>query len=154
MQTKCAIELALHSPAALVKTKGISIFPCSFGHRHFLHATTWAISDGSNYAKWDRQTAELYVCTYVHICTLYLHVHRAVIGFLHLALGHVFESSKAKRVEGPRGHSTTTWTKFYPILTPSPLEWTNMDILHILSTLYHMTPVDFLLTPFPLFLST
>ena len=41
---RSAIELALHSPAAwedsLVKTKGISIFPCSFGHRHFLHATT------------------------------------------------------------------------------------------------------------------
>ena len=23
-----------------------------------------------------------------------------------------------------RGHSTTTWTKFYPMLTPSPIEWT------------------------------
>ena len=100
----------------------------------------------------DSRAVRMYL--YVHICTLYLHVHRAVIGFLHLALGHVFESSKAKRVEGPRGHSTTTWTKFYPILTPSPLEGTNMDILHILSTLYHMNPVDFLLTPFTLFLST
>ena len=29
-----------------------------------------------------------------------------------------------------RGHSTTTLTKFYPILTPSPLEWTIVDILH------------------------
>ena len=28
-----------------------------------------------------------------------------------------------------RGHSTTTWTKFWPILTPSPLEWTSVDIL-------------------------
>ena len=29
------------------------------------------------------------------------------------------------------GHSTTTWTKFYIFLTPfSPLEWTNIDILH------------------------
>jgi hypothetical protein len=28
------------------------------------------------------------------------------------------------------GHSTTTWTKFYPILTPSSLEWTIVDILH------------------------
>ena len=34
------------------------------------------------------------------------------------------------------GHSTTTWTKSYPILTPSytgkstPLEWTIVDILH------------------------
>ena len=27
-------------------------------------------------------------------------------------------------------HSTATWTKFYPILTPSPLEWTIVDILH------------------------
>ena len=28
------------------------------------------------------------------------------------------------------GHSTTTWTKFYPILTPTPLKWTCVDILH------------------------
>ena len=26
------------------------------------------------------------------------------------------------------GHSTTTWTKFDPILTPSPIEWTSVDI--------------------------
>ena len=35
-----------------------------------------------------------------------------------------------------RGHSTTTWTQFYPILTPIPLEWTKMDILH---TIYPLT---------------
>ena len=29
-----------------------------------------------------------------------------------------------------RGHSTTTWTKFWQILTPSPLEWIIVDILH------------------------
>ena len=29
-----------------------------------------------------------------------------------------------------RGHSRTTLTKFYPILGPSPLKWTNMDILY------------------------
>ena len=28
------------------------------------------------------------------------------------------------------GHSTTMWTKIKPILTPSPLEWTSLDILH------------------------
>ena len=27
------------------------------------------------------------------------------------------------------GHSMTTWNKFYPILTPHPLEWTKMGIL-------------------------
>ena len=27
----------------------------------------------------------------------------------------------------PRGHSTTTWTKFYSIFTPYPLEWTIVD---------------------------
>ena len=46
--------------------------------------------------------------------------------------------------------STTTWTKFYPILIPSPLKWTNMDILckiYPRSTLCYVTPVDFLLTP-------
>ena len=36
-------------------------------------------------------------------------------------------------------------TKFYPILIPSPLDWTNMDILHPLS---RDPPVDFLLTLF------
>ena len=36
---RSAIELALHSPAALVKTKGISIFPCSFGHHCFLQCS-------------------------------------------------------------------------------------------------------------------
>ena len=30
----------------------------------------------------------------------------------------------------PRGHSTTTWTKFYPILTPFPLEWTIVNTLY------------------------
>ena len=30
------------------------------------------------------------------------------------------------------GHSITTWIKFYPILTPTPLEWTKMDRLHTL----------------------
>ena len=28
------------------------------------------------------------------------------------------------------GHSTTTWIKFYQILTPSPREWTIVGILH------------------------
>ena len=28
------------------------------------------------------------------------------------------------------GHSTTMWTKFYPIMTPSPLKWTIVVILH------------------------
>ena len=29
-----------------------------------------------------------------------------------------------------RGHSTTTWTNFDPILMPPPLEWTSVDILN------------------------
>ena len=29
-----------------------------------------------------------------------------------------------------RGHSKTTWTKVYPILTPTLLKWTKMDILN------------------------
>ena len=54
------------------------------------------------------------------------------------------------------GHSTTTWTIFYPILTPSLLEWTNMAILHTSYPLSVDPLVDFLLklTPSPLFLST
>ena len=28
-----------------------------------------------------------------------------------------------------RGHSTTTWIKFYPSLTPQTLEWTKMDTI-------------------------
>ena len=51
------------------------------------------------------------------------------------------------RKGAPRGHSTTTWTKFSPILTPSPLEWTNMDIF-ILSFVMWL-PVNFLLSPSP-----
>ena len=35
-----------------------------------------------------------------------------------------------------RGHSKTKWTKFYPIITPIPLEWT----FYILSTLCQVTP--------------
>ena len=34
------------------------------------------------------------------------------------------------RVGAIRGHSTTIWTKFCRILTPTPLEWTKMDISH------------------------
>ena len=30
-----------------------------------------------------------------------------------------------------RGHPTTIWNKFYPIFTPTPLEWTIVDNLHI-----------------------
>ena len=54
------------------------------------------------------------------------------------------------------GHSTTTWTIFYPILTPSLLEWTNMAILHTSYPLSVDPLVDFLLklTPSTLFLST
>ena len=40
--------------------------------------------------------------------------------------------------EAPKimGHSTTTWIQFYPILTPpTPLEWTEMDILHSINPL-------------------
>ena len=43
------------------------------------------------------------------------------------------------------GHSTTTWTIFYPILTPSLLEWTNMAILHTSYPLSVDPLVDFLL---------
>ena len=47
-----------------------------------------------------------------------------------------------------RGHSTTTWTKFNPILTPSPLAWTNRVILKNYYLSFIMwPPVDFLLTP-------
>ena len=46
------------------------------------------------------------------------------------------------------GHSTTTWTKFYPIVTT--LVWTNLDILRMHTTFLFMRPcVDFLLTTYP-----
>ena len=32
------------------------------------------------------------------------------------------------------------WTRFYPILTPHPLEWTKMDILHIIYPLSRDPP--------------
>ena len=50
-----------------------------------------------------------------------------------------------------RGHSTTTWIKFYQILTPFPSSGQKLTF-YILSTLCHLTPEDFLLTPTPLFL--
>ena len=37
---------------------------------------------------------------------------------------------RPSNISAIRGHSTTTWTKFYPILTPFPLKWTIVDILH------------------------
>ena len=36
-----------------------------------------------------------------------------------------------------RGYSTTTWSEFYPILTPHTLEWTKMYILHTIYPLSH-----------------
>ena len=33
--------------------------------------------------------------------------------------------------------STSTWTKFYPILTPNPLKWTKIDISHTFYPLPH-----------------
>ena len=48
-----------------------------------------------------------------------------------------------------RGHSTTTLTKFYPILATYPLKWTIVDILH--STTYTLVTwpnMDFLLTAY------
>ena len=47
-----------------------------------------------------------------------------------------------------RGHSTTTWIKFYPILTPTPLEWTKMDILHTIYPSY-VTPCGLYSDPNP-----
>ena len=38
-----------------------------------------------------------------------------------------------------RGHSTIMWTRFYPILTPNPFEWTKLNILHTIY-LCHVTP--------------
>ena len=32
------------------------------------------------------------------------------------------------------GHSTTTWTKFYQIMTPSPLKWTIVVIFNLHDT--------------------
>ena len=32
------------------------------------------------------------------------------------------------------GHSTTTWTKFYQIMTPSPLKWTIVVNFNLLGT--------------------
>ena len=49
-----------------------------------------------------------------------------------------------------RGHSTTTWTKFYSILNPSPLEWTNMDLSHTIYLLPHDPPWTFYRPPSPL----
>ena len=49
-----------------------------------------------------------------------------------------------------KGHSTITWTKFYPILTPSPLEWTVVDIVDILHhTFCYVTKRGLSTDPFP-----
>ena len=34
-------------------------------------------------------------------------------------------------------HPITTWTIFYSFLTPTPLEWTKLDILHTIYPLSH-----------------
>jgi hypothetical protein len=44
-----------------------------------------------------------------------------------------------------RGHSTTAWTKFYPISTPSPLVWT----FYMIPTLFHATKQTFYWPPPP-----
>ena len=49
----------------------------------------------------------------------------------------------------PRGHSTTTWTKFYPILTTYPTRVDNTTY-----PLFPWTSVDFLFTRFLLQLTT
>ena len=43
------------------------------------------------------------------------------------------------------GHSTTTWTQFYKIMTPSPLEWT----FYIIPTLCHLTKRGLSTDPLP-----
>ena len=43
------------------------------------------------------------------------------------------------------GHSITTWTKFYPILTPHPPRGTKVDILHFLT----FSPWTFNFLPHP-----
>ena len=51
---------------------------------------------------------------------------------------HVFSRPSCKTLSVKVVYSTTTWTKFYPILTPTPrhpLNWTKMNILH---TIYHL----------------
>ena len=46
-----------------------------------------------------------------------------------------------------KGHSKTMWTKFYPILTPYPLEWKKMDILY--TRYLPLPPPDVLSTDLP-----
>ena len=53
-----------------------------------------------------------------------------------------------------RGHSTTTWTKFYPILTPSTPRVDNCGYFTWYLPFVMWPSLDFLLTPSPLFLST
>ena len=59
------------------------------------------------------------------------------------------DGSDAVNLIRARGHSTTTWKKFQPILTPHNPQVNKNGAFYILSTLYHVTPVDFLLTPNP-----
>ena len=42
-----------------------------------------------------------------------------------------------------RVYSTTMWTIFYPILTPTPLEWTSVDILHSPLKIKALLPANF-----------
>ena len=71
--------------------------------------------------------------------------------FWKIALGTLKSCCLTLTSSNIRGHSTTTWTRFYPILTPLPPSSGQLWTLYMISTLCHMTK---LLTPSPLFLST
>ena len=45
-----------------------------------------------------------------------------------------------------RDHSIKTWTQSFTILTPTPLDWTIVDILHSTYPLFTWPCMDFLLT--------
>ena len=50
-----------------LKYFAIWMFPCSFGHHCFFAMfTAWAISDGNNYAKWDRLSNKISLAVLNH----------------------------------------------------------------------------------------
>ena len=83
------------------------------------------------------------VCnSYNRICTRYLPVCQ-----------NNHWSSHFLNVRWLKDHSTTTWTKFYPILTTyPPIRWTIVDILYTTYPLFTWPNMDFLLTTYLTFL--
>ena len=89
------------------------------------------------------------ILTFYLQCTLVIEMCFTRKKFLLCIATNCFKCRGNDRNLQARGHSSTTWTKFYPILTPSPDRVDNCGYFIWYLPFVTWSSVDFLLTSYP-----